>query len=344
MKEVSQKLRLRPSEEEQKRLVKRFTENSEAYDLYIKGRYCWSRRSAESLKRAVEYFEQAIEKDPRYALPYAGLADCYIIYGGYGVESPRQAGPKALAAATRALQIDDTLAEAHASRGLVRELYEWDLDGAAREFERSIELDPKYATAHQWYGEFLSAQGRYDEAVASLKRALQLDPASLVINTGVGSQLHLAHRYDEAIEQVRNALKMDATFARGHWTLGQSYEQKENYSEAISELEKALELSQGSPQCLGALGHAYAVAGMRQKALRTLSDLRQMSKTRYVSPFEAGLVFIALGERERAFDALERAYEDRAWAMIWLKVDPRLDPLRDDPRFVNLLQRIGLRQ
>jgi tetratricopeptide (TPR) repeat protein len=156
--------------------------------------------------------------------------------------------------------------------------------------------------------------------------------------------LHLAHRYDEAIEQVRNALKMDASFARGHWTLGQSYEQKENYSEAISELEKALELSQGSPQCLGALGHAYAVAGMRQKALRTLSDLQQMAKIRYVSPYEPVLIYTGLSEKERAFEWLERAFEDRAWAVMWLKVDPRLDPLRDDPRFSSLLRPIGLEQ
>jgi serine/threonine protein kinase/tetratricopeptide (TPR) repeat protein len=340
--EVSEKLGLKRTVEQQKRLAKRSTENTEAYQAYLKGRYYWNRRTEQTLKRAAEYFQQAIEKDPGYALAYAGLADCYAVYTIFQVEPPRETGPKAHAAATKTLEIDNTLAEAHASLALTKAQYEWDWSGAEREFQRSIDLDPNYPTAHQWYGFYLGATGRAEPAIASIKRAQQLDPLSLIISTTIGFELHLARRYDEAIEQIRKALEMDPSFAVGHWYLGMSYEQKARHGEAIAELQKAFEFSGGNPTELGALGHAYALSGNRQKARQALADLQGLTKRRYVSPFDTALIYTGLGEKELAFQWLEKAFEDRSWGMVLLKVDPRFDRLRPDPRFGGLLRRMGL--
>ncbi|MGH2619502.1 MAG: tetratricopeptide repeat protein, partial [Anaerolineales bacterium] len=339
--EVSEKLGLRSTVEQQKRLAKRSTENTEAYQLYLKGRYYWNRRTAQTLKRAVEYFQQAIDKDPGYALAYAGLADCYALYPNYQVESPRDSGPKAKAAATRALEIDNTLAEAHASLAWTLMQYEWDWAGAEREFQRSIELDPNYPTAHHWYGICLAATGRTGQAIASMKRAQQLDPLSMIINAGVGLELYFARRYDEAIEQIRKALEMDPNFAEGHRYLGMAYEQEAMYREAIAEFQKAFELSGGSPSMLGFLGHAYALSVNRGKALRAIADLDELSKRRYVSPSNTAVIYTGLGDKERALEWLEKALDDRSYDVIRLKVDPRLDGLRADRRFANLLRRMG---
>jgi len=339
---VSGKLHLTPTVEHQKQLARRSTENTEAYHLYLKGRYYWNRRTEESLKRAVEYFQQAIDKDPAYALAYAGLADCYAVYNSYQVELPRESGPKAKAAAEKALEIDNTLAEAHASLGMTLMGYAWDWAGAEREFQRAIELDPNYATAHHWYAILLSATGRSEQAIVSLKRAQELDPLSLIISADVGLQLHFARRYDEAIEQVRKALEMDPNFAAGHRPLGMAYEQKAMYQEAIAEFQKALAVSRGNPFALGSLGHAYAVSGNREQARQTLSDLRELSKRRYVSPFDSAVIYAGLGDKERALEWLEKAFDDRSLEMIFLKVDPRFDSLHADPRFAGLLRRMGL--
>jgi serine/threonine protein kinase/tetratricopeptide (TPR) repeat protein len=339
---VSARLHLGPSSEHLKRLEKRSTENTEAYQLYLKGRYYWNRRTEQALKRAVEYFQQATEKDPGYALAYAGLADCYAVYNSYKVELPRQSGPKAKAAAIKALEIDNTLAEAHASLGMTLMSYEWDWAGAEREFQRAIELDPNYATAHHWYGICLSATSRSEQAIASLKRAQQLDPVSLIINADIGLALHFARRYDEAIEQIRKAQELDPNFTAGRRHLGMAYEQKGMYTEAIAELQKAVNASPGSPFALGSLGHAYAVSGEREKARQLLSDLRELSKRRYVSPFDTAVIYAGMGDEERAVEWLEKAFDDRSLEMIFLKVDPRFDRLHADPRFANLLRRMGL--
>jgi tetratricopeptide (TPR) repeat protein len=339
---VTGKLHLKATAEHRMRMAKRSTEDTEAYQLYLKGRYYWNRRAEHTLKRAVEYFQRAIEKDPAYALAYAGLADCYAIYNSYQVELPRASGPKAKAAATKALELDDTLAEAHASLGMARMSYEWDWAGAEREFQRAIELDPNYATAHHWYAICLSTAARSEQAIASLKRAQQLDPLSLIINADVGLQQHFARRYDEAIEQVRKALEMDPNFAAGHRTLGMAYEQKGMYSEAIAEFQKALDVSRGNPFALGALGHAYAVSGNREKARQVLSEVLELSKRRYVPPFSTAVIYTGLGDKARALEWLEKAFDDRSLEMIFLKVDPRFDRLRADPRFANLLRRMGL--
>ncbi len=339
-KAVSEKLRLRPTGEQQKRLAKRSTENTEAYQAYLKGHYYWERRTPQTIKRAVEYFQQAIDKDPGYALAYAGLADCYANAGDWWT-SPRESGPQAKAAATKALEIDNTLAEAHTSLAQTLQ-HEWDWAGAEREFQRALELDPNYAVAHHWYSVCLSVTGRTEQAVASMKRAQQLDPLSLIINTRVGLELHFARRYDEAIEQIRKALEMDPSFARGHEYLGMVYEQKAMYREAIAEFQKASELYGGSPSTLGPLGHAYALTGNRGKARQALADLQELSKRRYVSPFETAVIYTGLGDKERAWEWLGKALEDRSWDMARLKVDRRFDPLRADPRFASLLRRMGL--
>jgi serine/threonine-protein kinase len=341
---IAGKLRLSPSADGQKRLASRSTESTEAYQLYLKGRYYWNRRTEEALKRAVEYFQQAIDKDPGYALAYAGLADCYAVYNSYQVELPRESGPKAKAAATKALEIDNTLAEAHASLGMTRMSYEWDWAGAEREFQRAIELDPNYATAHHWYAICLASLGRSESAIASLKRAQDLDPLSLIINADTGLVLHFARRDDEAIDQIRKALEMDPNFAAGHRPLGMAYEQKAMYGEAIAEFQKALDVSRGNPFALGSLGHAQAVAGQRDKARRALSDVLELSKRRYVSPFDIAVIYTGLDDKERALEWLEKALNDRSLEMIFLKVDPRFDRLHAEPRFAGMLQRMGLTQ
>jgi eukaryotic-like serine/threonine-protein kinase len=340
--EVSTKLRLRPTVEQNKRLAKRSTENTEAYQAYLKGRYYWNRRTEQTLKRAVEYFQQAIDKDPDYALAYAGLADCYAVYTSYQVEAPRESGTKARTAAIQAVKIDETLAEPHASLGMTLMQYDWDWAGAEREFLRSIELDPKYPTAHNWYGIYLGSTGRAEQAVASQRRAQQLDPLSLIINTGAGWELYFARRHQEAIEQIRKTLDMDPTFARGHWFLGLAYEQEAMYREAIAEFQKAFDLSEGSPSMLGSLGHAYALSGNLEKARQALAHLQELSKRRYVPPFDPAVIYAGLGDKERAFEWLEKAFEDRSWGMVRLKVDPRFDRLHADPRFASLLRRMGL--
>jgi eukaryotic-like serine/threonine-protein kinase len=340
--EVSAKLRLRPTVEQNKRLAKRSTENTEAYQAYLKGRYYWNRRTEQTLKRAVEYFQQAIDKDPDYALAYAGLADCYAVYTSYQVEAPRESGTKARTAAIQAVKIDETLAEPHASLGMTLMQYDWDWAGAEREFQRSIQLDPKYPTAHNWYGIYLGSTGRAEQAVASQRRAQQLDPLSLIINTGAGWELYFARRHQEAIEQIRKTLEMDPTFARGHWFLGLAYEQEAMYREAIAEFQEAFDLSEGSPSMLGTLGHAYALSGNREKARQALAHLQELSKRRYVPPFDPAVIYAGLGDKERAFEWLEKAFEDRSWGMVRLKVDPRFDRLHADPRFASLLRRMGL--
>jgi TolB-like protein/DNA-binding winged helix-turn-helix (wHTH) protein/Flp pilus assembly protein TadD len=341
-KAVVREIQIKVTPRERTLLAKRSTQNAEAYQLYLKGRYYWNRRTEQSLKRAIEYFHQAIDMDPGYSLAYAGLTDCYAIYATYRVESPQVAGPKAKAAATRALEIDDTLANAHASFGMIKMQYDWDWAGAERELRRSIELDPNYATAHQWLSNCLAATGRTEQAIASCGRAQQLDPLSMIINGDLGFFLFVARRYDEAIEQVRTALEIDPSFAQGHWSLGLPYEQKAMYQKASFEFQKVFELSGTTPRTLGCLGHAYGLSGDRQRALQTLADLRELSKRHYVSASDFAMIYLGLGDKEHALQWLEKGLEDRPWGMVFMRVDPRFDGLRADPRFANLLLRMKL--
>jgi serine/threonine-protein kinase len=340
--EVSEKLRLKTTALQQKRLAKRATQNTDAYQAYLKGRYYWNRRTEPAIKRAVDYFLQAIKQDPAYAQAFAGLADCYVTYIGYQVEPPLEAGPKAQAAAARALEIDNTLADAHTSLGFTKVLYERDWAGAEREFQRAIELDPNYPTAPHWYSIYLAAVGRNEQAVAAIRRAQQLDPLSLVIGANVGLTLFFARRYDEAIEQTSKALDMDPSFVPGHWWLSLPYEQKAMFQDAIAELQKAHGLSKDSPYILGPLGHAYAVSGDREKARQVLTELGELSKRRYVAAFDTALIYTGLGDNERAFEWLEKSLKDRSWGMTYLKVDPRFDHLRPIQRFAELMRQMGL--
>jgi serine/threonine protein kinase/tetratricopeptide (TPR) repeat protein len=341
-KEVSNKLRLRPSGEEQKRLAKHYTENPEAHQLYLKGRYLWNRRTGATLQRAAEYFQQAVDKDPAYAPAWAGLADCYAVYSLYDVLPPREAVPRAKEAATKALALDDGLAEPHAALAYVKTFYDWDWQGAEREFKRAIGLNPNYATGHHWYSIHLDSVGRLDEAIAEAKRAQDADPLSLPIGTAFGHAFYFARRYDQAIDQLRKTLEMDQNFLLAHWALGMSYEQGVRHNEAIAEFQKAASLSRGQALALGGLGHAYAISGKRAEAQKVLTELKDQSKRRYVAPIHIALVYVGLGDKAQAFEWFERAHEDHSDLLTRIKVNPQFDSLRGEPRFQDLLRRMHL--
>jgi serine/threonine protein kinase/tetratricopeptide (TPR) repeat protein len=338
-KDVAEKLRLRLSGEEQKRLTKPYTDNGEAYQLYLKGRYYSSKQLEAEIKRGIEYFNQAIYVDPNYALAYAGLADAY--YGlSYLYLPPKEAMPKARAAAMKALELDNTISEAHTSLANVKTFYEWDWSGAEKEYQRAIALNPNYATAYQWYGWHLALTGRPDESLTQLKKAQEIDPLSIDISWSLGASLFFAHRYDQAIQQLQKTLEMDPNMPLAHFHLGASYEQKGMSKEAIEELRKASDLVSGSS--LASLGHAYAVFGKRDEALKILDELKNRSERGRLPAYEMAIIYTGLGDKDRAFEWLEKGYEDRSELMTWLKVDPRLDSLRSDLRFTRLMQRVGL--
>jgi len=341
--EITEKLRLKLTGEERKYLTKRYTENTEAYQLYLKGRYYWNRRTPESLNKGIEYFQQAIEKDPTYALAYTGLADSYSLLGSsIGGLSPKETFPKAKAAALNALERDDTLAEAHAARALVSLRYDWDWPAAESEIKRAIDLNPNYATTYQWYSDYLVIMGRPDEAVDAVKRAQELDPLSIIINSLMGMRVYHQRRYDQAIEQSLEALELDPNFAQTHYFLGLNYEQQTRYEEAVASLKRATTLSPGNLSYLSALGHAYAVWGHRGEAMKVLDQLQELSQHRYVSPHEMAILYAGLDEDEHAFAWLDKAYADRSWRLVFLKLEPRFNNLHADPRFAELVTRVGL--
>jgi serine/threonine-protein kinase len=341
--QISEKLRLKLTGEEQQRLTKHYTENAEAYQLYLKGRYYWNRRTPESLNKSIEYFQQATDKDPNYALAYAGLADSYSLLGSpVGGGSPKEKFPKAKAAALKALELDDTLAEAYASLVIVRLRYDWDWLVAEREIKRAIELNPNYSMTHQLYADYLRVMGRPDEAIAEIKRSQELEPLSLNTSAVVGIHFYFAHQYDQAIEQCQKTLDLDPNFAPAHLYLGWAYVQKARYEEAIAAAKKASSLSPSDLRTVSALGHAYAVSGQTSEAVNILDQLKELSRQRYISPHDMAIIYTGLGEKEQAFAWLDKAYADRSWPLPLLKVDPRFDSLRSDPRFAGLVRRIGL--
>jgi tetratricopeptide (TPR) repeat protein len=343
--EVAEKLKLKLSGEEERRLVKRDSTNAEAYQFYLRGRYFWNKRTADGIQRAFEQFQQAIERDPNFALGHVGLADSYTALTFYNFAAPHEAMPKAKESALKALAVDHTLAEAHASLAHIMMNYYWDWATAEKEFKRSIELKPDYATAHQWYAiHYLTATGQLDEALRQMKRALELEPASLVMNTFMGATLYYAGRYDEAIDQCRRTIEMDPTFAVAHWHLGLAYEQKQFFDAAIEEFQRAVSLSGGSPLMRAALGHAYAASQKRYEANEILGELNELSKQQYVSPYELAAIHVALGNNEQAFQLLEKAHTEHSFHFVNLNVSPHFQSVRSDPRFQDLVRRIGLPQ
>ena len=326
---------------EKSAIAKRPTADTEAYELYLKGRFFWNKRTGPDLRKAIAYFNQAIAKDPNYALAYAGLADAYVLLPPYGAASALESFPQAEAAAKKALELDDALAEAHTSLAQVLVSYDFDFEGSTREFERAIALNPNYATAHHWYGSGPPLSlGEFDRAIAELKRAQQLDPLSLIINADLGSGFVTARRYDDAIAQLRKTIEMDPHFYYAHWNLGEALELKGKLREAFAEYKKAAELND-DPLVLSLVAQAEAKLGQRDDARKILKQLEQLATRRYVGNYAFALVHIALGEKEKAIEDLEHAYRDRVGPDIaLLKVDPMLDLLRGDPRFEALIAKI----
>jgi TolB-like protein/DNA-binding winged helix-turn-helix (wHTH) protein/tetratricopeptide (TPR) repeat protein len=316
--------------------------NPKALDAYLRGRYCWNRRSEEGLTKAVDYFNQAISSDPEFAAAYSGLADAYSILGAYGALSPKDAFLPSKAAAGKALEIDDTLAEAHTSLAWASFLFDWNWSVAEKEFERAIELNPNYATAHFWRGVYMTSVGRISEALLEMHRAQELDPLALPIVAIGGWIFCLARQYDQAIEQSERAIIMDPNYALAHGYLGMALEHKGMLKEAIAEFHKGFALSGGLPIYLAFMGHTYAVASEKHKAEETLHELKRLSKGRYVSAIELALVYAGLRDTRAAFAWLQKAYDERARLPLFLKMDPAFDSLRSDPRYQQLLSRIGL--
>ncbi len=342
--EIAEKLRLHLTGEEKKRLRRRYTENVEAYQAYLRGRHYWNKRTVEAIKKGIEYFTEAVEKDPAYALAYAGLADSYALLGiaEYGALPPRDAMPKAKAAAIKALAIDKTLTEAQTQVAHVTAFYEWDWPAADLEFKRAVELNPDYPFAHHWYALYLAAMERPMEAIAEERRAQELDPLSLIINKNVGTMYYYARQYDQAIGQYKSVLELDPNFARTHFFLGMAYEQKGMLEEAIAEFQKAVSLSGESSVIVAALARANALAGKRHEAEGIVDLLKDRSVRQYVPSFSIATIFAGLGEKDQAFVWLRKAFEERSSWLLSLKVEPMFDSFRSDPRFQDLLRSIGL--
>jgi serine/threonine protein kinase/TolB-like protein/Tfp pilus assembly protein PilF len=344
-KEIVEKLRLRVTGEEQKQLLKRYPDNPEAYQLYLKGRYHWNKRTPEEIKKAIEYFQQAVEKDPNYALAYAGLADCYVVPANPLPQKEKM--PKAKEAARKALGIDDTLAEAHTTLGRVLTVDDWDWSGAKKEFQRAIELNPRYPEAHQLYGGYWQAMGRSDESLAERKLAQELDPLSLVMNFELAQALYFARKYDQAIEQFQKNLELDPSFPPFYAIAPAAYEQKGMYEEAMTGFQKAMTVirgPQGRSMSMAGLGHVYAISGKKEEARAELDELKRLAQQEFVPAGAIALIYAGLGEKDQAFAWLEKAYDEHEFEMAWLKVEPRWDGLRSDPRFADLLRRMGLQQ
>jgi serine/threonine protein kinase/tetratricopeptide (TPR) repeat protein len=340
--EISGKLRLQLTRAEKKRLTKHHTENAEAYRLCLQGRHHWNKWTEQGFYKAIDYFQQAVEKDPGYALAYAGIADSYVLLGWNSYLPPREVFPKGKAAAMTALQLDADLPEAHASLAALLWLHDWRWDEAQLEFKRSLELDPTYPTANHWYAEYLMTMGKHAEVMARMRRGQELDPLSLIINVAVGWAFYNDHRYDEAIEQLRRTIELDPNYPVTYWILGLLFRKTGRYALAITEGEKGVKLSGGSPLMRAALAHTLAAAGGTTEAVQTLDELTELATHRYVAPYFFAGIHVGLGEHERAIEYLEKSYEEHSHWLIYLHIDPNMDGLRDNPRFQSLLRRVGL--
>ncbi len=324
-------------------LIKHYTENSEAYTFYLKGRYFWSKRMPKAITKGIEFFRKAIEIDPNYALAYVGIADSYQLMAGYSLLSPKEAYPAAKEAALRALEIDNTLGEAHNSLANVKLSYERDWEAAERGFKRAIQLNPNFVTAHEWYAKYLAITNQVEESINQMKRAAELEPLSISSQTGIGRHLYFAKKYDAAIKQFKKVLELDPNcfYALGH--LGQTYVQKSMYPEAIDCFERAnIITNRKEPAILAALGYTYGILGKKQEAFKIMEELRNLSNLRYIRPFYIAAIYIGLGDNDNAFFWLERAYNDRCDWMLNLRIEHMLEPIRDDPRFAELVKKVGL--
>jgi len=341
-KAIADAIRINLNPQEQAALKNVRVVNPEAYESYLKGRYFWNKRTADGLKVALAYFNQAVDEDPKYAQAYSGLADTYALLGDwqYAVMTPKQAFPKAKAAAIKALELDNTLGEAHNSLAFCLDGFDWDFESAGKEFRRAIELNPGYATAHHWYAWHLSLLGRYDEAIAEMKTAQSLDPLSLIINADLAELLVLAHSYDESMRQSRKTIEMDPNFALAHTQLAQAFLQKHMNAEAIAELQKAVQLSAGGPACISNLARAYVASGKPGEARDLLAELKKRSAPDYSDASDIAVIYAALGDSNQAMHWIEIGYEQRFNPGVLLR--PGFDPLRKDPRFADLVRRIGL--
>jgi len=341
---IVNEIRVNLSPQDRARLARNPAIAPEAYENYLKGRFYWNKRTDENLHRAIGYFESATQQDSQYALAYAGLSDCYAVIGAaiFGTMPADQAAPKARQAAQRALEIDPTLAEAETSLATVKFNYDWDWAGAEQGYQRAIQLNPSYATAYQRYSLLLTAMGRFQEGFRQINKARELDPLSFSINFSLGWRLYLARQYDRAIVQLRNTLEMDPSYELPHLMLGQAYEEKGSFDLAIPELRKAVDLSHGTPLMVSALAHAYARAGQRTEAQQLLTQLEAVSKRQYVSPYYIAVVYVGLGEKGQALSFLEKAFTDRSNGLIFMGVEPELDPIRSDPKFIALERELKL--
>jgi serine/threonine-protein kinase len=326
---------------EAEKVAKTYTANPEAYQLYLKGLFQWNKRTAESLRASVDYFNQAIEKDPGYAQAYAGMALAYVLFPEYSAGNPAESVGKGKAAARKALELDDTLAEAHVALGHALFTYDRSIAESDRQFQRAIELNPNYATAHQWYGggNLVSTQ-RFDQAIAEGTRAIELDPLSLIANVELAAIYGYARKYDEAMAQLNKVVETDPNFYLAHMYRCQTYEYKGEFAEAIAECEKAKALN-SDPAVLSYLVVAYARLGKREEAVKLVEQMHEQAKQRYVPAYSFGVAYTGLGDKDQAFQWLERSLQDRAWEITYLKVDASMDGLRSDPRFDDLVKRLG---
>jgi serine/threonine protein kinase/tetratricopeptide (TPR) repeat protein len=340
--EISGKLRLKLTRAEKKRLTKHQTDDLEAYRLYLKGRHHWNRWTEEGFYKSIECFQQAVEKDPVYALAYAGLADSYVLLGWNGCLPPKDAFPRAKAAATTALQLDPDLSEAHTSLAAVMWLHEWYWPGAEAEFKRSLALNPAYPTANHWYAEHVMVMGRQVEAIERMKKGQELEPLSPIKNVAVAWALYMGRRNDDAIEELRRTVELDPNFAITYWILGLVHRKMGHFELAIAEGQKGVALSGGSPLLRAALAQTFGTARRREEAIQILDDLTKLAKQKYVPSYFFAGIHIGLGEDDRAIEYLEKSYEERSHWLIYLHLDPSMDGLRSNPRFQDVLRRIGL--
>lgn len=340
-KQISDKLRIHLTRLEKKRLSRRVTANREAYDLYLKGRYFWNKRTEDGLRKAKDFFEQAILEDSNFALAYSGLADSYWILGSFGYIPPKEAYPHAKQYAIRALDMDPGIAEAHCSLAEIVFRYDWNWNAAIEEFETSLKLNPGYATGHHWYAAYVVHLGKFEQAVEEIHKARDLDPFSPVINWTMGYIYHYARQYDKAIEQYRYTLLLDPSFFRASIDTALAYVQKSMFQEALVEIEKGISGAVLTPSILASVGYTYAMAGRKQQAEKILEDLKDPHRQPFLSYYSIAVVNVGLGREEDALDWLERAFEEREDALTSIKVNPRLDPLRSNPRFERLIQRMA---